>query len=173
MWTTIESLEIPASAPKPKRAYIPSANTRVPNATATRNPLQILRRFFRTTKLPRYSTTPQHHTLKTDQGVQRKRVSGKRLAQKRRGGDSNPRRRDYRRNGFRDRRIQPLCHLSAPECTVFPHPLQLVQRIAMGFWLLALNCQTFITFKCPRHDDSRSTVRATQKSSSLLPLPYI
>jgi hypothetical protein len=34
----------------------------------------------------------------------------------RRGGDSNPRRRDYRRNGFRDRRIQPLCHLSAAEC---------------------------------------------------------
>jgi hypothetical protein len=34
----------------------------------------------------------------------------------RRGGDSNPRRRDYRRNGFRDRRIQPLCHLSVAEC---------------------------------------------------------
>src|SRR5918997_6039296 len=34
----------------------------------------------------------------------------------RRGGDSNPRRRDCRRNGFRDRRIQPLCHLSAAEC---------------------------------------------------------
>src|SRR5215211_7648087 len=33
----------------------------------------------------------------------------------RRGGDSNPRRRGYRRNGFRDRRIQPLCHLSAAE----------------------------------------------------------
>ena len=32
---------------------------------------------------------------------------------KRRGGDSNPRCRDYRHNGFRDRRIQPLCHLSA------------------------------------------------------------
>src|SRR5215204_7710321 len=44
--------------------------------------------------------------------------------QERRGGDSNPRRRGYRRNGFRDRRIQPLCHLSARECTVCPHPLQ-------------------------------------------------
>jgi hypothetical protein len=43
---------------------------------------------------------------------------------KRRGGDSNPRRRDYRRNGFRDRRIQPLCHLSAREFTAYPYPLQ-------------------------------------------------
>src|SRR5215204_3019079 len=40
----------------------------------------------------------------------------------RRGGDSNPRRRDYRRNGFRDRRIQPLCHLSAREFTAHPYP---------------------------------------------------
>jgi hypothetical protein len=42
----------------------------------------------------------------------------------RRGGDSNPRRRDYRRNGFRDRRIQPLCHLSAAECIHCAPPLQ-------------------------------------------------
>src|SRR5687767_10967336 len=42
----------------------------------------------------------------------------------RRGGDSNPRRRDYRRNGFRDRRIQPLCHLSVAECIHLVPPLQ-------------------------------------------------
>ena len=42
----------------------------------------------------------------------------------RRGGDSNPRRRDYRRNGFRDRRIQPLCHLSVAECIHPAPPLQ-------------------------------------------------
>ena len=42
----------------------------------------------------------------------------------RRGGDSNPRCRDYRHNGFRDRRIQPLCHLSAKECIACPYPLQ-------------------------------------------------
>src|SRR5918998_3182268 len=44
--------------------------------------------------------------------------------QERRGGDSNPRRRGYRRNGFRDRRIQPLCHLSAAECIHCASPLQ-------------------------------------------------
>ena len=42
----------------------------------------------------------------------------------RRGGDSNPRRRGYRRNGFRDRRIQPLCHLSVAECIHLVLPLQ-------------------------------------------------
>ncbi len=42
----------------------------------------------------------------------------------RRGGDSNPRRRDCRRNGFRDRRIQPLCHLSVAECIHPAPPLQ-------------------------------------------------
>jgi hypothetical protein len=45
--------------------------------------------------------------------------------QTRRGGDSNPRRRDCRRNGFRDRRIQPLCHLSTNECIHSLPPLQL------------------------------------------------
>src|SRR5919202_7089146 len=48
-----------------------------------------------------------------------------RRAKPRRGGDSNPRRGDYRRNGFRDRRIQPLCHLSATECIYSPPALQL------------------------------------------------
>jgi hypothetical protein len=42
----------------------------------------------------------------------------------RRGGDSNPRCRDYRHNGFRDRRIQPLCHLSTGEFIYSDLPLQ-------------------------------------------------
>ena len=42
----------------------------------------------------------------------RARTAGGILARRRRGWDSNPRYRDYRYNGFRDRPIQPLSHPS-------------------------------------------------------------
>src|SRR5688572_26514066 len=73
----------------------------------------------------------EHHTRSEDKGVRFQASSITLLLKpvtcslkERRGGDSNPRRRDYRRNGFRDRRIQPLCHLSVAECIHLVPPLQ-------------------------------------------------
>jgi hypothetical protein len=44
-------------------------------------------------------------------GVRRARFAAS-SEYERRGRDSNPRRTEMARNGFRDRRIQPLCHPS-------------------------------------------------------------
>src|SRR5215208_1565598 len=65
-----------------------------------------------------------HHTRSEDKGVRFQASARTCSLKERRGGDSNPRRRDYRRNGFRDRRIQPLCHLSVAECIHLAPPLQ-------------------------------------------------
>ena len=61
MWTTIEPLDIPASALKPERAYIHNADTRTPNAITAATAFQALRPRlpFRTPSLSLRQPYPQ------------------------------------------------------------------------------------------------------------------
>src|SRR5919199_994042 len=100
-----------------------------PSGVILRVPTKVARQqgFLNTTTRGRTTQPGTIRFRRKKPGVLRDKQKLEKTFPWRRGGDSNPRRRDYRRNGFRDRRIQPLCHLSAREFTAPPYPLQPLQ----------------------------------------------